>query len=95
MVYNIIYDFLIGVGFLDDVSLQTARRGAPGLPANWVEMCTCPEGYIGQFCESCAPGSRHEPTSGGPFSPCVPCNCHGHASICDADTGNNDFYLYL
>ncbi|CAI6348984.1 unnamed protein product [Macrosiphum euphorbiae] len=76
-----------GVGFLDDVSLQTARRGAPGLPANWVEMCTCPEGYIGQFCESCAPGSRHEPTSGGPFSPCVPCNCHGHASICDADTG--------
>ncbi|XP_025424275.1 laminin subunit gamma-1 isoform X2 [Sipha flava] len=76
-----------GVGFLDDFSLQTARRGAPGLPANWVEMCTCPEGYIGQFCESCAPGSRHEPTSGGPFSPCVPCNCHGHASICDADTG--------
>ncbi|XP_050422694.1 laminin subunit gamma-1 isoform X2 [Adelges cooleyi] len=76
-----------GVGFLDDFSLQTARRGAPGLPAHWVEMCTCPEGYIGQFCESCAPGSRHEPTSGGPFSPCVPCNCHGHASICDADTG--------
>ncbi|XP_050538498.1 laminin subunit gamma-1, partial [Daktulosphaira vitifoliae] len=76
-----------GVGFLDDFSLQTARRGAPGLPAHWIEMCTCPEGYIGQFCESCAPGSRHEPTSGGPFSPCVPCNCHGHASICDADTG--------
>lgn len=57
-------------------------------------MCTCPDGYIGQFCESCAPGSRHEPTSGGPFSPCVPCNCHGHASICDADTGkNNGFRL--
>lgn len=79
---------------MDDFVLQTARRGAPGLPANWVEMCTCPDGYIGQFCESCAPGSRHEPTSGGPFSPCVPCNCHGHASICDADTGNN-IILYL
>ncbi|VVC25129.1 Hypothetical protein CINCED_3A009745 [Cinara cedri] len=76
-----------GVGFLDDFSLQTARRGAPGLPANWVELCTCPEGYIGQFCESCAPGSRHESSSGGPFSPCIPCNCHGHASICDAESG--------
>ncbi|GFG33810.1 hypothetical protein Cfor_03510 [Coptotermes formosanus] len=76
-----------GVGFLDDVVLQTARRGAAGRPANWIEMCTCPDGYVGQFCESCAPGFRHEPANGGPFAPCVPCNCNGHADICDAETG--------
>uniref|UniRef100_A0A1B6D2A0 Laminin subunit gamma-1 n=1 Tax=Clastoptera arizonana TaxID=38151 RepID=A0A1B6D2A0_9HEMI len=78
---------LQGVGFIDDVRLETARRGAAGAPATWIEMCTCPQGYVGQFCESCAPGYRHDPVSGGPFAPCVPCNCHGHAEICDADTG--------
>ncbi|XP_052121293.1 laminin subunit gamma-1 isoform X1 [Frankliniella occidentalis] len=76
-----------GVGFLDDVKLQAARRGAAGQSAQWIEMCTCPEGYVGQFCESCAPGFRHDPVHGGPFARCVPCNCHGHADICDADTG--------
>ncbi|XP_067003262.1 laminin subunit gamma-1 [Anabrus simplex] len=76
-----------GVGFLDNVKIQTARRGAAGKPATWIEMCTCPDGYVGQFCESCAPGFRHEPSNGGPFSPCVPCNCNGHADICDAETG--------
>uniref|UniRef100_A0A8D9B170 Laminin subunit gamma-1 n=1 Tax=Cacopsylla melanoneura TaxID=428564 RepID=A0A8D9B170_9HEMI len=76
-----------GVGFLDDVKLETARRGAAGSPAQWIESCNCSTGYVGQFCESCAPGYRHEPTSGGPFSPCVPCNCNGHADICDAETG--------
>ncbi|XP_065226711.1 laminin subunit gamma-1 [Planococcus citri] len=76
-----------GVGFLDDVSLESARRGAAGTPAPWVETCTCPENYVGQFCESCAPGTRHEIISGGAFSTCVPCNCNEHAKICDADTG--------
>ncbi|PSN35327.1 Laminin subunit gamma-1, partial [Blattella germanica] len=79
-------DFM-SVGFLDKVILSTARRGAAGRPANWIEMCTCPDGYVGQFCESCAPGFRHEPANGGPFAPCVPCNCNGHADICDAETG--------
>jgi laminin, gamma 1 len=50
-------------------------------------MCTCPEGYVGQFCESCAPGYRHELNYGGRFARCVPCNCNGHADICDAETG--------
>ncbi|CAB3367583.1 Hypothetical predicted protein [Cloeon dipterum] len=78
---------LDGVGFLKDFKLQTARRDTAGKPANWIEMCTCPEGYVGQFCESCAPGYRHEPSYGGRFARCVPCNCNGHADICDADTG--------
>ncbi|XP_059472124.1 laminin subunit gamma-1 isoform X2 [Neocloeon triangulifer] len=76
-----------GVGYLKDFKLQTARRDTGGKPANWIEMCTCPEGYVGQFCESCAPGYRHEPNYGGRFARCVPCNCNGHADICDADTG--------
>jgi len=76
-----------GTGWLDDFSLETARREAAGKPATWVEMCTCPEGYVGQFCESCAAGFRHDATIGGPFAPCVPCNCNKHAKICDADTG--------
>lgn len=35
-----------GVGFLDNVKLETARRGAAGSPAPWIEMCSCPEGYF-------------------------------------------------
>lgn len=77
----------IGEAYLDDVELQTAQRGAAGPTAHWVEQCSCPEGYIGQFCESCAPGYRHSPANGGSFMPCVPCDCHKHADICDSETG--------
>ncbi|CAG9761693.1 unnamed protein product [Ceutorhynchus assimilis] len=76
-----------GVGFLDDVKLETASRGAAGLPALWMEFCDCPAGYVGQFCESCAPGFRHSPAHGGPFTSCIPCDCNNHASICDSETG--------
>ncbi|XP_012268511.2 laminin subunit gamma-1 [Athalia rosae] len=76
-----------GRGYLDDVMLETAHRGAAGEPADWVEHCTCPHGYVGQFCESCRPGFHHEPPNGGPFAQCVPCNCNGHAEICQAETG--------
>lgn len=78
---------VIGTGFLHDVALETARRNVAGLPATWIEMCTCPESYVGQYCETCSPGSRHEPSTGKAFAPCVPCNCNEHAKICDADTG--------
>ncbi|KAJ3663785.1 hypothetical protein Zmor_008012 [Zophobas morio] len=50
-----------GVGFLDDVKLETAGRLVAGTPALWVEQCSCPPAYVGQFCESCAPGFRHSP----------------------------------
>lgn len=76
-----------GEAFLDDVELQTAFRGSAGRPANWIEQCTCPEGYLGQFCESCAPGYRHDPARGGPFTRCIPCDCNKHADICDSETG--------
>lgn len=76
-----------GVGFLDNVRLQSAREGSGGTPATNVEQCTCPEGYVGQFCESCAPGYRREPLGGGPFARCVPCNCNKHSETCEPTTG--------
>ncbi|GFY79495.1 laminin subunit gamma-1 [Trichonephila inaurata madagascariensis] len=76
-----------GTGYLDNVRLDSAHRSPLGKEATWIEMCTCPEGYVGQFCESCAPGYRHDPANGGKFARCVPCNCHGHAEYCDPETG--------
>ncbi|XP_051697393.2 laminin subunit gamma-1 isoform X1 [Oryctolagus cuniculus] len=73
-------------GYLDDVTLASARPG-PGAPATWVESCTCPAGYGGQFCESCLSGYRRETPSLGPYSPCVPCTCNGHSETCDPETG--------
>ncbi|XP_078499309.1 laminin subunit gamma-1 [Lissotriton helveticus] len=73
-------------GYLDDVTVVTARAG-PGEPASWVESCTCPQGYLGQFCESCAPGYRRESPGLGPYSPCVLCTCNGHSESCNPETG--------
>lgn len=75
-----------GAGYLDDVTLASARPG-PGVPAPWVEACTCPAGYGGQFCETCLPGYRRETPSLGPYSPCVLCTCSGHSETCDPETG--------
>lgn len=75
-----------GAGYLDDVTLASAHPG-PGVPAAWVESCTCPVGYGGQFCEMCLSGYRRETPSLGPYSPCVLCFCNGHSETCDAETG--------
>ncbi|KAL5277341.1 LAMC3 family protein [Megaselia abdita] len=75
----------VGEAILDDVELQSAHRGA-GNPATWIEQCTCPAGYLGQYCESCEPGYRHS-SKGGPEKPCIPCDCNKHADICDSESG--------
>ncbi|NXX94100.1 LAMC3 protein, partial [Centropus bengalensis] len=62
---------------LSEVQLTSARPG-PGPRAAWVEECTCPPGYAGQFCQSCAPGFKREIPFGGPFVSCVPCTCSQH-----------------
>ncbi|XP_053940479.1 laminin subunit gamma-3 isoform X2 [Cuculus canorus] len=62
---------------LSEVQLTSARSG-PGTRASWVEECTCPPGYAGQFCQSCAPGFKREIPFGGPFVSCVPCACNQH-----------------
>uniref|UniRef100_A0A8C5EQW4 Laminin, gamma 3 n=1 Tax=Gouania willdenowi TaxID=441366 RepID=A0A8C5EQW4_GOUWI len=55
-------------------------------PAPWVESCSCPVGFTGQFCERCAAEFTREDPSRGPFSTCVPCNCHQHGT-CHPETG--------
>ncbi|XP_021567698.1 laminin subunit gamma-3 [Carlito syrichta] len=71
--------------FLTEVRLTSARQGLSP-PASWVETCSCPKGYTGQFCESCAPGYKREIPRGGPYANCVPCTCHQHGT-CDPNTG--------
>ncbi|XP_020796887.2 laminin subunit gamma-1 [Boleophthalmus pectinirostris] len=73
-------------GYLDNVQLVTARRG-PGEAAQWVESCTCPQGYEGQHCERCIVGYRRAQPQLGAFSQCEPCNCHGHSQTCNPDSG--------
>uniref|UniRef100_A0A8C2UE08 Laminin subunit gamma 2 n=1 Tax=Coturnix japonica TaxID=93934 RepID=A0A8C2UE08_COTJA len=72
-------------GYIDNITLVSAQPTA-GVLAPWVEQCQCPDGYQGQFCERCAAGYRRDAPHMGPFSICVPCNCHG-GGICDPDTG--------
>lgn len=76
-----------GIGFLDNVKLESTQRGGYGQEAMWIEMCSCLEGYIGQYCESCAPGYRHDPPGNDAYARCIPCNCHQHADICDDASG--------
>uniref|UniRef100_A0A3P8WAY1 Laminin, gamma 1 n=2 Tax=Cynoglossus semilaevis TaxID=244447 RepID=A0A3P8WAY1_CYNSE len=76
-------------GYLDDVSMVTARRGH-GDPAHWVERCTCPQGYQGQHCEQCTLGYRRSHPELGAFSSCEPCNCNGHSESCGPESGACD-----
>ncbi|GAB0198490.1 laminin subunit gamma-3 [Grus japonensis] len=71
---------------LSEVQLTSARPG-PGARAGWVEECTCPSGYTGQFCQSCAPGFKREMPFGSPFGSCVPCACNRHGD-CHPITGH-------
>ena len=75
-----------GMGFLDDVQMDSAELRGSGPPAIFVEKCECPNGYEGQFCERCQRGYYHE-NNGGPFARCVPCNCNGHSDYCDIESG--------
>lgn len=80
-----------GSGSVDDIILETAVE-APGLEherATWVETCTCPTGYDGQHCDSCAPGYKRDPPRGGKFAVCVPCVCNKHGEYCDSESGRN------
>ncbi|KAM8839109.1 laminin subunit gamma-2 isoform 1-T1 [Synchiropus picturatus] len=74
-----------GRGYLDNVGLVSAQRG-DGTPARWVQTCSCPPGYMGDFCEQCSAGFRRQTPAQGAFSTCVPCNCRGGS--CDPLTGD-------
>lgn len=49
--------------------------------------CSCRPGYIGDLCDSCAPGFHEAPDLGG----CIDCACNVHGSVsieCDGLTGD-------
>ncbi|KAM5298542.1 laminin subunit gamma-3 [Ctenodactylus gundi] len=76
-----------GQVLLSEVQLTSAQAlQGPAPVASWVETCSCPQGYTGQFCESCAPGYKRETLQGGPYANCVPCTCNQHGT-CDPNTG--------
>ncbi|XP_028283140.1 laminin subunit gamma-2 [Parambassis ranga] len=74
-----------GRGYLDNVKLVSASR-EDGVPASWVQTCSCPPGYEGDFCEHCSAGFRRRVPADAAFSPCEPCSCKGGS--CDPLTGD-------
>ncbi|TKS79273.1 Laminin subunit gamma-2 [Collichthys lucidus] len=64
--------YLEGRGYLDNVKLVSAQRG-DGSPARWVQTCSCPQGYEGEFCERCSDGFTHKNPADGAFSTCPHC----------------------
>ncbi|XP_051863567.1 basement membrane-specific heparan sulfate proteoglycan core protein isoform X15 [Drosophila albomicans] len=75
-------------GALQQVTLDTATSTNLGAPRAFeVEECRCPQGYIGLSCERCAPGYKRNPEEGLYLGLCEPCECNGHSSQCDAETG--------
>ncbi|KAL6096645.1 lamc3 [Pungitius sinensis] len=73
---------------LAGVALTSAllSSGPAHPPAPWVESCSCPPAFAGQFCERCSPGFTRGDPAGGPLSTCVPCNCNQHGT-CHPETG--------
>ncbi|KAJ8260293.1 hypothetical protein GJAV_G00179310 [Gymnothorax javanicus] len=73
---------------LSDVSMDTTSTEGNSLsPAQEVEECRCPKGYSGLSCEMCSEGFEREP-GGSYLGTCTGCNCNGHASSCDTDSGH-------
>ena len=79
---------------MSNVTLSSATYSPGQNLSKFVEHFECPEGYLGQFCESCAPGYHRDPLNGGPFGTCIPCNCNEHSEICDAETGSFLFHHF-
>ncbi|XP_053595057.1 basement membrane-specific heparan sulfate proteoglycan core protein isoform X11 [Microplitis demolitor] len=72
---------------LSHVSLDTAEKYNTGKErAVEVEECSCPVGYTGLSCEDCAVGYTRA-NEGLYLGICEPCNCNGHSSHCDPETG--------
>nr|XP_046254096.1 basement membrane-specific heparan sulfate proteoglycan core protein isoform X4 [Scatophagus argus] len=52
-----------------------------------VEECACPQGYRGPSCQECDEGYTRT-SSGLYLGTCERCDCNGHASSCDPETGS-------
>ncbi|XP_077998598.1 basement membrane-specific heparan sulfate proteoglycan core protein-like isoform X2 [Glandiceps talaboti] len=72
---------------LRDIAMEIAVPQNTGQQqATEVEQCSCPEGYMGLSCQSCSPGYMR--TGGGLYlGTCMKCECNGHATECDPDSG--------
>ncbi|XP_025082607.1 basement membrane-specific heparan sulfate proteoglycan core protein-like isoform X8 [Pomacea canaliculata] len=72
---------------IGDILLTTAVSQNTGFGrAIKVEDCSCPTGYSGLSCESCASGF-YRIQRGRYLGECVACNCNGHSNDCDPETG--------
>ncbi|XP_022090462.1 basement membrane-specific heparan sulfate proteoglycan core protein-like isoform X3 [Acanthaster planci] len=72
---------------IKDVTLDIAEPRNTGRERAYaVEQCICPIGYTGLSCEDCDVGFTR--TGGGLYlGVCGPCQCNGHATDCDPETG--------
>ncbi|XP_017851571.1 basement membrane-specific heparan sulfate proteoglycan core protein isoform X12 [Drosophila busckii] len=76
-------------GALQHVTLDTAKMDQSGnaMRAYEVEECRCPTGYQGLSCERCAPGFKRHNEDGLYLGLCDACECNGHSTECDAESG--------
>ncbi|XP_070067065.1 basement membrane-specific heparan sulfate proteoglycan core protein isoform X29 [Drosophila virilis] len=75
-------------GSLKQVVMDIATANNLGTQRAYeVEECRCPQGYVGLSCERCAPGYKRNPEEGLYLGLCEPCECNGHSTQCDAETG--------
>uniref|UniRef100_A0A7M4G0T5 Basement membrane-specific heparan sulfate proteoglycan core protein n=1 Tax=Crocodylus porosus TaxID=8502 RepID=A0A7M4G0T5_CROPO len=73
---------------ISNIHMDVAVPHSTGLEqALEVEECTCPTGYRGPSCQDCDVGYTRT-TSGLYLGTCEPCDCSGHSSDCDAETGD-------
>uniref|UniRef100_A0A8D8XN55 Basement membrane-specific heparan sulfate proteoglycan core protein n=1 Tax=Cacopsylla melanoneura TaxID=428564 RepID=A0A8D8XN55_9HEMI len=70
--------------FLSDVSLDTAIPTRTDQRATMVEQCSCPEGYTGYSCETCAKGFYRSYDRS-----CQRCPCNGNEISCGLAANNS------
>uniref|UniRef100_A0A8C9YGI2 Heparan sulfate proteoglycan 2 n=1 Tax=Sander lucioperca TaxID=283035 RepID=A0A8C9YGI2_SANLU len=72
---------------ISDIKMDVAVPHSTGNErALEVEECACPQGYRGPSCQECDEGYTRT-SSGLYLGTCERCDCNGHASGCDTETG--------
>uniref|UniRef100_A0A3Q1H130 Heparan sulfate proteoglycan 2 n=1 Tax=Acanthochromis polyacanthus TaxID=80966 RepID=A0A3Q1H130_9TELE len=72
---------------ISDIKMDVAVPHSTGNErALEVEECACPQGYRGPSCQECDEGYTRT-SSGLYLGTCERCDCNGHASSCDPESG--------